>query len=254
MGYRIFWTLIMIGSIIGGLFQAGGGLLSSAMGNKAQKEMQASQQKFNKKEAKANRKFTAKEAKKERDWQERMSSSAYQRQAADMEAAGLNKMMMYGGGSGGGASSGSGASASSSPATSGQGSVSYEAVQRAIDASVSSALEAYRTSKQMKLMQSQIDKTNAEKDKTKTENAIKAHDLSIYVDRKQPSTEQEPKELKFYDRFVNEFLKFDNSKTGGESSARAIKNIFKPDNIRKRHQDRIKDALKKGKINNNYVD
>lgn len=56
--------------------------------------------------------FNAEQAKINRDWQEQMSNTSYQRGVADMESAGLNPQMMYGGVSSG-ASTPSGATASS---------------------------------------------------------------------------------------------------------------------------------------------
>lgn len=57
--------------------------------------------------------FNAEQAQTNRDWQEQMSNTAFQRQVADMSAAGLNPQMLYGSSAGSGASTPTGGVASS---------------------------------------------------------------------------------------------------------------------------------------------
>lgn len=109
--------------LLGGLLSGGASLLSSifssntsAQNTQAQiQAQQASQQEteaFNANQAQLNRDFQAGQVSQQEQFQNQMSSTAYQRASADMKAAGLNPMMMFGSGSAASSPSGSAASGS----------------------------------------------------------------------------------------------------------------------------------------------
>lgn len=94
--------------------------------------------------------FNRKEAQKARDFEERMSNTAFQRQVQDMQAAGVNPALMYGGAGASGASTPSGAQASFS----------------GVD-----ALQSALAIKQMGLIDAQKQKTLADADITSRQSA-----------------------------------------------------------------------------------
>lgn len=110
--------------------------------------------------------FNSSQAQASRDWQERMSNTAYQRRMDDLRAAGLNPMLAI---SQGGAAVTGGASASFTPVQAGL--INSSAAMRQAD---TSAFQAETSAKQVDANVKQIDelviKTKQEVENLKTEN------------------------------------------------------------------------------------
>lgn len=140
-----FWKNVFNGKLFTGEYfpykdtfdtAAGGSLLNKVTGAGLTGAEQASNQ------------FNAEQAQINRDWQERMSNTQYQRQVADMKAAGVNPALAMTGGSGAGVPSGSAATAGSS--------------QNGM--SLSDLLQLMQFKTQMQGLKAGIEKTNAETD------------------------------------------------------------------------------------------
>lgn len=104
--------------VLGGI-TAAGSLASGALSWGANAQLQNDAQQFAANQNQLNRDFSASENEKARAFNERMSSTQYQRAMKDLEAAGINPNAVFGSGGGASAPTGSAVGASSNSASSG---------------------------------------------------------------------------------------------------------------------------------------
>lgn len=150
----------MIPALIGAAASLGGGLISSLGQQGANAANIANSWQM--------AQFNADQARINRDWQEKMSNTAYQRAMADMRAAGLNPILAY---SQGGASSPGGGGASGNAAH-------LENAMTGLGQGVASAGQAYRNHLDMEQVKANTVNTTASADLSKASTIKAAQDTA----------------------------------------------------------------------------
>lgn len=173
----------ILGWIAPGLASSIGGALMQKYVNKELSGKEREQNEFNAVQAgiqreyatserEASQAFNAEQAQKQMDFQERMANTQYQRSVADMQAAGINPAMAFGGIAG---ASASGAMAQSTPAAGSAASGSSSPV------SLSDVLQVARIKKDFELADSQIAKNYDEGTAAKAAAGLRGSEQQLVI-------------------------------------------------------------------------
>lgn len=146
--------VLIIPALIGAGGAIAGAVGAGAIGANSAANLNAQNREFAAAESRTNRQFNADEALLSRNWQERMSNTAYQRTTKDMKAAGINPMLAY---MQGGASTSGGATASGSPASTPGTETPGKYSAMALQGAAQSAVDAYRKSHENRVSNAQVD-------------------------------------------------------------------------------------------------